>query len=392
VTNSGTIRTASQGASFGAAITWFSVQTGRLVNTGLVSAASAATTIDGGAIFFGNGSGTLDIINHGQIVSPNRAIFSDATGSDSVINHGVITGAVTLSNTSLASSLVRNFGTITGDVDLRGGNDIYISGPNGVVVGTVSGGQGEDQLVGGNNADTLYGGADSDLVIGGGGDDFLTGDGGADTLQGGAGDDLLYGGDDSDLLRGGDGDDTLDGGDNGDLLFGGRGKDELFGGLGNDNLAGGDDADTIYGGSGNDNLRGQDGDDVLFGDAGNDTLQGGAGDDLLYGGAGRDTLIGGAGADTFFFLSVSDSTNADPDTIRDFQQGTDLIDLGDVIAGDLAFVGTGAFTGGGTASLRYTVLGNGATAILADTDGNGTNDLRILLSQTVALTAADFVL
>ena len=86
-----------------------------------------------------------------------------------------------------------------------------------------------------------------------------TGSGGADTLSGGVGDDVLIG--DAYGIFG-----TASGGD--DRLFGGDGNDMLAG----DSLADGPSAPTpLFG----DNGRG--GNDRLFGEAGDDTLRGGSG-------------------------------------------------------------------------------------------------------------------
>ena len=62
--------------------------------------------------------------------------------------------------------------------------------------------------------------------------------------------------------------------------------------------------------------------DVLRGRGGDDTLSGGGGDDVLLDGAGRDRLTGGTGADVF--VLAWDET---PDTVTDFEPGTDRLDL-----------------------------------------------------------------
>lgn len=62
--------------------------------------------------------------------------------------------------------------------------------------------------------------------------------------------------------------------------------------------------------------------DQIAGGAGNDALSGGAGDDILMDGAGEDTLRGGAGADVFVL-----SGDSGVDWIRDFEPGTDRLDL-----------------------------------------------------------------
>jgi Ca2+-binding RTX toxin-like protein len=67
-------------------------------------------------------------------------------------------------------------------------------------------------------------------VTGGSGDDFLVGDGADNVLVGNAGNDVLIGGDGNDVLLGGSGR---------DLLIGGLGADHLDGGTGDDILIGG---------------------------------------------------------------------------------------------------------------------------------------------------------
>ncbi len=92
-------------------------------------------------------------------------------------------------------------------------------------VENLTGGAGNDRILGTNAANFLRGGAGDDIVDGLGGDDKL----GTDEV--GAG---------NDLLRGGAGNDTLNGGDGDDELIGGPGIDELLGSAGNDLLRGKD--------------------------------------------------------------------------------------------------------------------------------------------------------
>ena len=136
----------------------------------------------------------------------------------------------------------------------------------------------------------------------------------AATLRGRGGNDRLRGGDGADVLFGGSGADRLKGGAGDDILRGGAGADVLFGGSG---------ADRLNGGAGDDILRGGAGADVLFGGSGADRLKGGAGDDVLRGGAGADVLFGGSGADAFVY-------GGEPfgqDTVRDFEDGVDMLDF-----------------------------------------------------------------
>jgi hypothetical protein len=162
----------------------------------------------------------------------------------------------------------------------------------------------------------------------------------------------------------------------------------------------------MIGTSGPDALNGTANADAMMGQAGSDYLRGGAGDDFLIGGLGNDVLEGGAGADHFVFTAAADSRTLAlrsdghkhlPDTIVDFAQGSDKIDLGaiDAIAGTaandaFAFIGSGAFTHQ-AGQLRFET-GGGRTSIFADLDGDGSADMQILLLAPVALTAGDFIL
>jgi Ca2+-binding RTX toxin-like protein len=138
----------------------------------------------------------------------------------------------------------------------------------------------------------FYGTDASDNLSGGAGDDILIGYGGNDTLDGGNdsdGNDVLYGGTGNDILSGRGGNDWLDGGDGSDVLDGG--------GTGNDTLNGGADNDSLYGSSGN---------NTFDGGAGNDILQDGGGNDVyLFGrGSGQDTIL------------ESNATTGNVDTVR----------------------------------------------------------------------------
>ena len=170
-------------------------------------------------------------------------------------------------------------------------------------VATVTGGNGNDSLVGTGSADKIYG---------------YDGD---DQLFGGAGNDSLYGGNDDDTLQGGAGRDSLDGGsgiDTADYSTSGAGVSVNLGtgaASGGDaagdrfksieNLIGSDYADTLTGTSGSNTLAGGAGNDQLYGGSGSDVLYGGDGDDTLNGGADADTLDGGAGNDLLDYAASS---------------------------------------------------------------------------------------
>lgn len=151
------------------------------------------------------------------------------------------------------------------------------------------------------------------------------------------------------------GDDNLSGTSAGDSILGQAGDDTIRGGEGKDLLLGGEGNDRLYGGEGHDVLEGQPGDDHLYGGEGNDWLLGGTGDDVLYGGAGDDTLYGEAGDDTFVY-----EPGGGNDTIKDFTDGEDVIDL------------SGFSDIRGFVDLTLTDGDDGVTIDLTGHDGGGT--------------------
>jgi hypothetical protein len=101
------------------------------------------------------------------------------------------------------------------------------------------------------------------------------------------------------VVSGGDGNDTILGTPGADRLYGQNGNDKIAGGAGDDVISGGNGNDWIDGSIGNDFLTGDYGNDSLIGGVGADMLYGGADNDSLSGGAGNDFLIGAAGRDNF---------------------------------------------------------------------------------------------
>ncbi len=160
----------------------------------------------------------------------------------------------------------------------------------------------------------LSGGAGDDLLVGSTGDVILDGGRGDDVLEGGAGNDLVDAGEGDDVVRLGPGQDEADGGDGRDLITGDGGDDYLQGGRGEDTLRGGDGRDVLYGldgrdrlsgGAGSDYLDGGRGDDTVAGQGGRDIAFGGAGNDVLHDATGGDLLAGGAGRDAFLADELS---------------------------------------------------------------------------------------
>lgn len=153
------------------------------------------------------------------------------------------------------------------------------------------------------------------------------------------------------VYTGSDWNDTMRGTGENDLILGGGGDDRLVGyddsqGPGRDPFAAhlADLADNLVGGTGDDTLTGGGGNDYMVGGAGDDALRGGAGADALVGDVlnqdefGPYTGSGERGADLFGFGRVNGvrtppgtppdtGFGLDRDTVRDFQQGVDKLDL-----------------------------------------------------------------
>lgn len=101
-------------------------------------------------------------------------------------------------------------------------------------------------------------------VSGGAGNDVVVGEGGNDRIDGGTGKDTLLGGPGNDVVRGQEGSDSLVGGGGADRIYGNGSADTLIGGGGNDRLFGGpNDGDYVSGGAGNDAAADDDKDTVV---------------------------------------------------------------------------------------------------------------------------------
>lgn len=169
-------------------------------------------------------------------------------------------------------------------------------------------------LSGGDGNDTLLGGSKADGVVGGEGNDVLSGGAGVDVIDGGNGTDFWMEKADVDFTVNGT---TVTSSATGTetptsveriVLIGGVGANKLdaslatvsvvlIGGRGNDTLLGGSGADTLSGGNRNDaTVPGGDGGDSLDGGVGADTLESDPADTINFG-AGDTTV-----ADVFALL------------------------------------------------------------------------------------------
>jgi Ca2+-binding RTX toxin-like protein len=291
---------------------------------------------------------------HGdRYVEINNLIGSDnddrlegnANGNSFVGGDGTDTVTYEHSLTGVTASLL-SFGT-QGDAI----GDSYSSIEN------LTGGAGNDNLIGNDGVNQLKGGAGDDTLQGGakpllGPGDTLSGGDGSDmasyslaiaavkaslenpgdnsgdaagdsyvsiegligsiyndTLEGDAiKDDRLEGGAGADILTGGGGSDTVS--YRNALLVGvaatldlanladntGDAEGDTYGDV-IENLEGSGHADTLEGDGNANIISGLAGNDTITGGAGADKLYGGAGDDVLKGGAGADSLVGGGGSD-----------------------------------------------------------------------------------------------
>ncbi|HEX8365143.1 MAG TPA: calcium-binding protein [Allosphingosinicella sp.] len=146
----------------------------------------------------------------------------------------------------------------------------------------------------------------------------------------------------------------------------------------------------------------------MFAGAAADTLTGGGGGDLLYGGRGGDTLRGNGGADTYRYQATVESTTGagNYDNIVGFTHAVDRIDLSVIDANattagndTFAFIGAATFSAAGplSAGELRAFQSDPATnlwEVHGDTDGNGLADfvLVVTVDPLQSLTVSDFLL
>jgi Ca2+-binding RTX toxin-like protein len=337
------------------------------------------------------GAGVSTVTVAGSNLNDNVSI----TGAGGVVSVAGLSYNLAISGATTADSL-----TVNGN---SGDDHLVADAAATATIGvTLNGGDGNDYLSadgtlsGGAGNDTLVGGAGANVISGGDGDDTILISGGADTVDGGNGFDTIeYSGDgfnntlslaqagnvitvgglvtgtttvtsiDNITVDGQGGDDTIsvvatggyattiNGGDGNDVITGAGSTVPLTinGGAGNDNLTGGGAADTIDGGAGNDTITGGGGNDQLTGGAGTDTFvwsPGDGSDNIAGGGDGSDSLVfnGTAGADTFnlsatgnqFSLNLGGATvtTVGVSTVQiNGLAGADAVNVGDLTTTDI---------------------------------------------------------
>jgi serralysin len=263
---------------------------------------------------------------------------SDATNQLKLVNTGSIacvdTGNVlTAILASDNADEIINSGTITGDVYLNGGNDLYDGRLGHKPEGWISLGAGNDTAYGGTDDETFNPGAGDDLIDGGGGFDTVrfftdqsitvdlsktgaqnTGQGmdtfiNVENVAGSYLKDVLIGNDRANVLEGGGSGGLLSGRGGDDILIVGEASTiSLEGGEGRDVasfiyydksltidlLKSGQQAvndELMASFAGIENLIGGGGDDAFIGSAAGNTFTGGRGNDTLDGGGGQDTAV-----------------------------------------------------------------------------------------------------
>ncbi len=248
-TSSNSLRITDTGSvtSTGNGVNWV----GRMSNEGTITGDVSAVRLDGNLSRLTN-TGLIDGDSYGVFLAGDNArIFNDGiitswdrpiaisgvlgVGTNQINNTGIIearNGREAIDGGN-AIERVFNAGTIFGEIALVGGDDSYW-GVEGVVIGLVDGGSGNDRLTGGRGEDDFQGSSGADTLRGLGGNDTLRGGSGNDIVNGGDGEDSLLGGAGFDILNGGAGDDVIQGFSGNDTLNGGRDDDFLVGGLGAD--------------------------------------------------------------------------------------------------------------------------------------------------------------
>ncbi|MFT5068543.1 MAG: hypothetical protein ACI9S7_000552, partial [Candidatus Paceibacteria bacterium] len=349
--------------------------------------------------------------------------FTDAAGNS--VSKTFVETSLTLEDTSLYQSIdtrankeskqTEGYGTFSKLVDAAEDN-VTDGSPQNIlfdatnpsandftpeIPGTITGGDGLDQIFGGDDAESLFGGK---------GSDFLKGGGGNDILDGGEGNDFVFADAGNDTVKGGEGNDTIMFDEltsvgnqlvidlfkdvsaqatNVDLGTNTISSIENVIGTSSGDLIDGNGYDNIIDGAGGgDVIKGGRGNDELYGGAGEDMLYGGRGNDTLEGGQGHDTLSGGAGQDKFVFTLTDDDgfslTSADSDTVINFNHYADKVEVDGLaatqavhlLAGKLFIRDNSADQGAAFDGANDLLLAEGFNTFLTDTH------LEIFLTET----------
>ena len=174
-------------------------------------------------------------------------------GDDSVTFTSLSATTFRVNETQINGSPVSNiyqFTTPITRVSIFGqkGNDYISTTAINTVLVTISGGLGNDTILGSTGNDQIDGGEGQDTITDTVGNNKIDGAEGNDTITAGVGNDTINGDDGDDFIDAGDGNDYVDGGEGGDQIFGGAGDDVLIGDKGSDSLSGEEGDDLLFGG------------------------------------------------------------------------------------------------------------------------------------------------
>ncbi len=140
-------------------------------------------------------------------------------------------------------------------------------------------------------------------------------------------------------------------------------------------IIGTDSSEILTGTVKDDIITGLKGDDNLIGKKGNDYIQGGDGNDIIEGGQGKDILTGDSGADIFRYKNINDGI----DTIKDFEIGSDRIDISNLFQGSM---GDDADGFNFEDSVKFVSTGSGAKVqvnpFIGDDDADGGGHFKTL--------------
>jgi hypothetical protein len=303
-------------------------------------------------------------------ISDPAAVISPGAGCSRIDRHTV--------RCSAEQGVTRVF------VATRGGADTVRSGIEdrdswfwGEVI--VSGGRGNDVLIGGPSGEQLYAGSGADVLRGRGGGDLLSDAAAPDSLQ--SGDPSPFPSDEGSvaLADSGRGRDFIEGGSGrGDVVsyearragvrvdlakpaaIGGarrerdlvRGVESARGGAGDDRLAGNGRSNGLDGGDGDDRIVGGRGNDFIEGGRGRNVIVAGAGDDQMSGSYrpfdfGPERIFCGSGSDFVGWIFPSDFLNDDCERL------------------EFNFLGEGGLFGGDAASLLPLRKGSPPSVLVA---------------------------
>jgi Ca2+-binding RTX toxin-like protein len=376
VTNAGTIvvNLASTGVNNTAA-------TGAPTISDTTPTEGTAITASIGTVADANGIPATATYQWRQSTTPTGAVgtvIANATGATFTPTQAQSNRRLTVTinfvdNAGTAESRVSAITTVVGDL-------FPGAGDSNTGVNVLAGTAGQDVYHGGNSNDNLSTGTEADLVSGDAGDDTVSTGGDADTITysgtgegfdavtGGAGTDAIIAVSDATNigLRSISTVETISAnGHSGVRILGSTLNDVLnFTGVTLINII------EIDGGGGNDAITGSVGSDTIIGRAGTDTLNGGNGADIIEGGGGNDTMNGGADNDMFRYLVGGFGA----DTITGFDAapagGQDLLDvrgLG-ITAANFASRVVIANAGGGNALI--TIAGQGTIRLTGVTAAN----------------------